>query len=235
MLILAIDTTSPSGSVALLRGPDLISVIASTDDEPYSSRLFRDVNRLMREAGASIASVELFSVATGPGSLTGVRVGLAAVKAWAEVYRKPVAAVSALEAMAAQASPAEPLVAGMADAHRGQLYAGLYERAGEQELAALRRRGDDVVLPPAECLSYLAQQAAGAGLLVRSTALEMVLAALAAHPVPGARVEQADAALAPAIGRVGHSRAQRGELVDAVTLDAHYVRRSDAELLWKDH
>jgi len=234
MLILAIDTTSPSGSVALLRGPELVSVVAATDDETYSSRLFRDVDRLMRETGASVAGVDLYAVATGPGSFTGVRVGLAAVKAWAEVYRKPVAAVSALEAMAAQVSPMEPLVAGMADAHRGQMFAGLYERAGGPEASGLSRRGDDVVLPPAECLSYLAQQAAGAGFLVRTTALEMVSAVLAAYPVPGARVEPVDAALAPAIGRVGHARAQRGELVDAVTLDAHYVRRSDAELLWKD-
>ncbi|HKO03504.1 MAG TPA: tRNA (adenosine(37)-N6)-threonylcarbamoyltransferase complex dimerization subunit type 1 TsaB [Candidatus Acidoferrales bacterium] len=230
MLILALDTTSRSGSVALLRGLELVSVVAATDDEPFSSRLFRDVDRLMRETGASVAAVDLYAVATGPGSFTGVRVGLAAVKAWAEVYGKPVAAVSALEAMAAQASPAEPLVAGMADAHRGQLFAGLYERAGD----ALSRRGDDVVLRPEECLSYLTQQAAGAGFLVRTTSLEMVSAALAAYPVPGVRVEQADAALAPAIGRVGHGRAQRGELVDAVTLDAHYVRRSDAEVLWKD-
>ena len=63
-------------------------------------------------------------------------------------------------------------------------------------------------------------------------------AALAAYPVPGARAENADAALAPAIGRVGHARAKYGEkygeLVDALTLDAHYVRRSDAEVLWKD-
>jgi len=230
MLILAIDTTSRSGSVALLRGLELASVVACTDDEPYSSRLFRDVDRLMRETGARVAGVDLYAVATGPGSFTGVRVGLAAVKAWAEVYRKPVAAVSALEAMASQASPEEPLVAGMADAHRGQMFAGLYARAGD----ALSRRGDDVVLPPGECLSYLAQQAAGAGFLVRTTALEMVTAALTAFPVPAARVEQADVALALAIGRVGHARAQRGELVDALTLDAHYVRRSDAELLWKD-
>ena len=233
MLILAIDTTSRSGSVALLRDLDLVYAIGSSDDEQFSSRLFRDVDRLMREAGASVAGVDLFAVASGPGSFTGVRVGLAAVKAWAEVFRKPVAAVSALEAMASQAAPAEPLVAGVADAHRGQLFAGLYERADGLEAPRLLRRGDDVVLPPVECLSYLAQQAAGSAFLIRSTALEMVRAALAASPVAGARAEQADAALAPAIGRMGYGRAQRGELVDAVTLDAHYVRRSDAELLWK--
>ena len=230
MHILAIDTTSPAGSVALLRDLDLLAVIASAEDEPYSSRLFRDVDRLLRESGVPPPAVDLYAVATGPGSFTGVRVGIAAIKAWGEVYGKPVAGVSAMEALAAQASPAEPLAAGVADAHRGQLFAGLYERRN----GALRRRGDDVVLAPAECLAYLAEQAAGSPLVIRTTAVDAVRAALAAHPTHGARVEAADPALAPAIGRLAHARAQRGELTDALTLDAHYVRRSDAELLWKD-
>jgi tRNA threonylcarbamoyladenosine biosynthesis protein TsaB len=230
MLILAIDTTSPSGSVALLRDREVVRQVARADDEPYSSRLFQDVEQVLREAGAAMPEVELFAVASGPGSFTGVRVGLAAVKAWAEVYRRPVAAVSALEAMAAQASPEELLVAAIADAHRSQFFAGLYERSA----GMLRRRGDDVVMAPAECFAYLAEQAAGAAFLIRTTAPDLVGAALAANAGAETRVNAADAALAPAIGRLGYERAQRGELVDALTLDAHYVRRSDAELLWRD-
>lgn len=230
MLILAIDTTSPAGSVALLRDLDVVSQVASAEDVPYSSRLFRDVERVVREAGATIANMDLYAVASGPGSFTGVRVGLAAVKAWAEVYGKPVAAVSTLEAMAFQAAAWQTLVAGIADAHRGQFFAGLYERTGD----GLRRRGDDVVMPPAECFAYLAEQASGAPFMIRTTSAELVRAALAGTAAAGARVEPADPALAPAIGRLGYGRARRGELVDAMTLDAHYVRRSDAEMLWHD-
>jgi len=91
-----------------------------------------------------------------------------------------------------------------------------------------------VVLPPGECLAYLVEQAAGQEFLVRSTTPEIVRAAVAASPYAMIRVDAADPALAPAIGRLGYSRAERGELGDALTLDAHYVRRSDAELLWKD-
>lgn len=230
MLILAIDTTSPAGSVALLRDGDVVSQVASAHEEPYSTRLFRDVERVVGEAGATMAIVELYAVATGPGSFTGVRVGLAAVKAWAEVFRKPVAAVSALEAMAFQTAAVESLIAGIADAHRGQLFAGLYERAE----GGLLRRGDDVVMPPAECMAYLAGQAAVAPFVIRTTAPELVRAALPDSTVAGTRVEMADPALAPSIGRLGLAHALRGELVDALTLDAHYVRRSDAELLWHD-
>ena len=230
MLILAIDTTSPSGSVALLRDKEVVRLVAHTDDQPYSSRLFQDVERVLHEAGAAMPQVDLFAVASGPGSFTGVRVGLAAVKAWAEVYRRPIAPVSALEAMASQAPLSEPLVAGIADAHRGQLFAGLYERAD----SGMRRRGDDVVMSPAECFTYLAQQAAGVPYVICTTAAGMVREALAAASVPGVRIEAAEPALAPSIGRIGFARAQRGELVDALALDAHYVRRSDAELLWHD-
>jgi tRNA threonylcarbamoyladenosine biosynthesis protein TsaB len=230
MVILSIDTTSASGSVALLRDTEVVSLVARSDDEQYSSRLFRDVERAIRDAGTSLPEVELFAVASGPGSFTGVRVGLAAVKAWAEVYRRPVAAVSALEAMASQVSASERLTAGIADAHRGQLFAGLYERTE----SGLRRRGDDVVMPPTECFAYLMEQAAGIAFAIRTTAPEIVCAALAGSEAAGARVETADPALAPAIGRLGCERAHRGELVDALTLDAHYVRRSDAELLWRD-
>ncbi len=183
----------------------------------------------MGAAGAQMPDVELFAVASGPGSFTGVRVGLAAVKAWAEVYRKPVAAVSALEALASQAA-ANSLIAGVADAHRGQFFAGLYERRDGR----LQRRGDDVVMPPAECFAYLAEQAAGAPFVICTTAPEIVRAAVRGSAAAGVRVDAADPALAPAIGRLGRARALRGEVVDALTLDAHYVRRSDAELLWHD-
>jgi len=230
MLILAIDTTSPYGSVALLRDAELLRLVARADDHPYSSRLFHDVEQALHEAGAAMPQVELFAVASGPGTFTGVRVGLTAVKAWAEVYRRPVAAVSALEAIASQAPQTERLVAGIADARRGQFFAGLYERAG----TGLLRRGDDVVMSPAESFAYLAEQSAGEAYVVRTTAVDMVRAALSGDAARSVRVEAAEPALAADVGRLGFVRAQRGELVDALTLDAHYVRRSDAELLWHD-
>ena len=230
MLILSIDTTSSAGSVALLRDLDVVSQVASAEAEPYSTRLFRDVERVMHEAGKRMVDIDLYAVAPGPGSFTGVRVGLAAVKAWAEVFRKPVAAVSTLEAIAFQAAPAESLIAGIADAHRGQLFAGLYERAEY----GMNRRGEDVVMPPAECFAYLAQQAESAPFVIRTTAAEVVRASLVGSPAAGARVDAADPALAPVIGKLAYARARRGDVVDALTLDAHYVRRSDAELLWHD-
>src|ERR1700722_14502387 len=102
MLILAIDTSTRTGSVALLRDRTLLQEISGNEDTPYSARLFRDVELLQARAPFRMDQIDLFAVSCGPGSFTGLRVGLTAVKAWAEVHRKPIAAISGLEAVAAQ-------------------------------------------------------------------------------------------------------------------------------------
>ncbi|HEX2715250.1 MAG TPA: tRNA (adenosine(37)-N6)-threonylcarbamoyltransferase complex dimerization subunit type 1 TsaB, partial [Candidatus Acidoferrales bacterium] len=130
MLILAVDTSTQAGSLAVLRDTRVVGEVSTWVEETYSSRMFRHLEFLLRELGIGLDQVELFAVASGPGSFTGLRVGLAAVKGWAEVYRRPIAAASALEAVAAQAKSPEALLAPVIDARRGQVYGGLYERSG---------------------------------------------------------------------------------------------------------
>ena len=102
MLILAVDTSTPAGSVAVLHDERLLGVISTWVGETYSSRIFRHLEFLLRELSLKTEQFDLFAVAAGPGSFSGLRVGFAATKAWAEVHQKPIAAVSALEAVAAQ-------------------------------------------------------------------------------------------------------------------------------------
>ena len=85
MLILAIDTSTRAGSIALLRDTQVLAEIAAREDTPYSTRLFRDLAVLQSRAQFQMAQIDVFAVAAGPGSFTGLRVGLTAVKAWAEV------------------------------------------------------------------------------------------------------------------------------------------------------
>ena len=128
MLTLALDTSSPAGSLAVLRDERVIGTVSTWTDEIYSSRMFRHLEFLLKELSLGLGEFDLFAVAAGPGSFTGLRVGLAAVKGWAEVYRKPIAAVSALEAVAAQSHSQSSLMVPVLDAHRGQIYFGLYRR-----------------------------------------------------------------------------------------------------------
>src|SRR6201998_2058933 len=129
VLVLALDTSSPSGSLAVLRGAKVVGVVSTATGEVYSSRMFRELEFLLGELSLHMEEFELFAVAAGPGSFTGLRVGLAAVKGWAEVDQKPIAAVSALEAVAVQARSNAALIIPVLDARRGQLYFGLYRRA----------------------------------------------------------------------------------------------------------
>ena len=229
MLVLSVDTSSKSGSVALLRGSTLLACLSDTSDEPYSSRLFRYLEAILHEQAVRLAQIDLYAVSSGPGTFTGLRVGLTAVKGWAEVFRKPIAPVSSLEAVAAQSTSRHALLAPVLDAHRGQIFGGLYEPCGD----GLRRCTDDVVMTATEYLQLVYSEAAGALVAFLSPHPLVLRPALDASPFRTSPIQEASPVLAPLIGSIGLELAQRGKLVDSLTLDAHYVRRSDAELLWK--
>jgi tRNA threonylcarbamoyladenosine biosynthesis protein TsaB len=229
MLILAIDTSTRAGSIALLRDRQVLGEIAACEEIPYSTRLFRDLELLQSRAQFRMAQVDLLAVAAGPGSFTGLRVGLTAVKGWAEVHRKPIAAISGLEAIAAQGDVNEMLISPFVDARRGHVFGSTYRRSVGQT-SVLQLIGDEAILPIEEFLT-LVKGNCGAGQAVLVSATPDVLPPdLVESILPGARIEQVSASLAPAIGRLGYDRAIRGDLVDALGLDANYIRRSDAEV-----
>jgi tRNA threonylcarbamoyladenosine biosynthesis protein TsaB len=232
MLILAVDTSSPAGSLAVLEDHRTIGTVSAWTTELYSSRMFRQLEFLLRELSMAISDFELFAVATGPGSFTGLRVGLAAVKGWAEVHNKPIATVSTLEAVAAQSHPATRHLASALDARRGQIYFALYERRKEDlEEGHLTAIGSERVGTPEEFLEALASEPSGEPptAVTPVPALLRDLLSRGAGRVP-LKIEEVSPALAPAIGRLGFLRARQGRITDSLHLDANYVRPSDAEL-----
>ncbi len=228
VLILAVDTSTLAGSVAVLDDDRVAGLMATRSDETYSSRLFRHVRLLLDDLKLGLEQFDLFAVAAGPGSFTGLRVGLAAVKGWAEAYAKPVASVSALEAVAAEARAGERFLVPIIDARRGQIYAGLYERAGR----GLERRSEEVVMAPEEFFGWLAREIPGQTLTFVTPTPEVISGPLGRSQLRGSAVEFVPSVLAPRIGWLGLARARSGELTDALRLDANYIRRSDAELLY---
>ncbi|HEV2314741.1 MAG TPA: tRNA (adenosine(37)-N6)-threonylcarbamoyltransferase complex dimerization subunit type 1 TsaB [Candidatus Acidoferrales bacterium] len=234
MLLLAVDTSSRLGSLAVLRDGQLVGAISTFADEPYSTRLFRQLDFLLSELHLEVRQFDVFAVVAGPGSFTGLRVGLAAVKGWAEVFEKPVVAVSGLEAVAAQAKSGAQLIAPLMDARRGQIYAALYRREG----GGLVSESEDHVCTIDEFFAELGAQAGNRSVQFVSPAPEIIQSALnaAAHDLPSGisrNVERVPPLLAPVIGELASERANRGEVTDALRLDANYIRRSDAELSWK--
>jgi tRNA threonylcarbamoyladenosine biosynthesis protein TsaB len=175
--------------------------------------------------------VDAYAVAAGPGSFTGVRVGLTTVKAWAEVYGKRIVGVSRLEALAAEASGGKPWVAVFANAQRGQVFGAVYNRHG----TGLLPLGGEKVIAPGKFVESAAEFAGDEGISWVSTDAECVIseAAWKAREMRGERVELVSSVRAPMIGRIGLAASAAGRFTDALALDANYVRRPDAEIFWK--
>jgi tRNA threonylcarbamoyladenosine biosynthesis protein TsaB len=241
VLILAIDTSSSYGGVALLADAQMVAEESGESSEPSSSGLFRRVSSVLGKAAVRLSDVQCFAVAAGPGSFTGLRVGLAAVKGWAEVWQRPVAAVSVLEAVAAQASEPGSTVAALTDARRGLLFCGLYRRisgSGPDDatgIADLEKIDDEFVATPVEILDrLLVLGGTREQPLFVTPSPEAAVAIVASLAARSARIEVVSPALAPVIGRLGLRQALRGKLVDALGLNANYIQRSAAELNWKE-
>ena len=231
MLVLAIDTCDARGGVALLRSGELVGVLAHTSAEDYSSWLLPAVDTVVKKAGVLIRDVDGFGVAAGPGSFTGVRIGLTTVKGWAEVYGKPIAAVSRLEAVAMQAQNGAGTVAASVDAQRGQVFGAVYQRRG----ADLSRVGDEMVIAPGKFISAAAELASGRAISWASTDPDCLanVAEWQERAMLQEAIELVPSFLAPVVAQMAATDLAAGRHTDALHLDANYVRRSDAEIFWK--
>lgn len=231
VIVLAIDTCDSRGSVALLRDDSILGLVPHNADDEYSSWLLPATNELLKKAALPMTDVDGYAVAAGPGSFTGVRVGLTTVKAWAEVYGKPVAAVSRLEAIAGQVSDSSDYIAAFVDAQRGQVFGAAYQRVG-QGLAIV---GEEMVIAPGKFVEGVVELSNGKKVAWISPDAALIGAepAWKGREKQGERIEVASPMLAGIIGRIGVRRLQAGKTTDALDLDANYVRRSDAEIFWK--
>lgn len=198
MKILAIDTTSEPGSIAITAGERVIEEVVLKSGDGFAHVLFGEIETLLARHHLRLADIDGFASASGPGTFTGVRVGLTAVKGLAEAMSRPAVAVSNLRAMAYLGT--YELRAPWIDARRGEIYGAVYD-------ASLEPVCEEVV-----------------------TTQDAWLASLPA----GAEIVSGPRPLAGAIGRIAAREFAAGRGLDPAAIDANYVRRSDAELLWKD-
>jgi tRNA threonylcarbamoyladenosine biosynthesis protein TsaB len=211
--VLAIDTTGEVGSIALVGERGLIEEVVLDSPDGFAHVLFDEIERLLERHGLNVWKIHAFASASGPGSFTGVRVGLTAVKGLAEATGHKVIAVSNLQALAWYGS--RPLRAVVVDARRGEVYGGVYN-------AGLQPVQEEVVAKLPVWLDSLPHGE-----------LEIVTQGVSLGGAT-APVIQAPKALAGSIGRIALERLLTGDVLDPAEIDANYVRRSDAELLWKE-
>ena len=231
MIVLAIDTCEVRGGVSILSDETVIHTIVHRTVEEYSSWLLPAVDALLRAGTKTMRDVDLYAVSAGPGSFTGVRIGLTTVKAWSEVFGRPIAAVSRLEVLAAE-SPCDALyTVSFVNAQRGQIFGAVYKRSGD----VLNLLGQEMVAAPEDFIAWVAEQAGTERVAWVSTDPSIV-AEQPAWKIRMARAEEilsVPCVLAPMIGRRGFQKALQGNVLDALSLDANYVRRSDAEIFWR--
>lgn len=218
MLILAIDTAHKNGSIALARAsaPSSFEVIATTPIEggAFSAQLVPRIAQLLREHDLDKTSIDAYAACVGPGSFTGLRIGLSGIKGLSEVLPRPIAAVSSLEALAAAADVEGPVLA-LLDAGRGEFYAGHYQRNG----ARFIRKYEALYTAPE---LQVALKSAVLAICSQSNVAEAVRAAGHINAKLVSETTSAD------IARLGAHKLLAGDTVTADALDANYLRRDDA-------
>jgi tRNA threonylcarbamoyladenosine biosynthesis protein TsaB len=232
MRVLALDTTTRAGSVALVDDDRVIEERRGDPTRTHAERLPREILELLADHGRQSSDIDLFAVAAGPGSFTGLRVGIATIQGLAFVHRRRIAAVSALDALAQSAGrdlPAGALIGVWADAQRRDVFTALY------------RIGSGPAFTPAR-LTHLDGPAVGdpAATLLRWPLIDgepivftgdgaLQYGDLIRAQQPDARIIDAPP-LAGVIGLMAAIMTEMGETIEPAEVRPLYVRRPDAEV-----
>lgn len=233
MLVLALDTTTRAGSVAIVEDDRIVDERSGDGTRTHAERLPGEILSLVDAHGLSLANVDHFAIASGPGSFTGLRIGIATVQGLALVSGRRVVAVPALEALAQLASrdgATDAYVAAWMDAHRRDVFAALYRVASAPlfDPDRLVEIEGATVGEPAATLARWRARVNGAPLTCIGDGA-MAFKETIARDAPAARV-MPHPLLAGAIGRLAVHRARRGETADPAAVRPLYVRRPDAEV-----
>ena len=223
-LLLAVETSCGTPSVALLRGEELLAEELAAAGRSGAESLLPCVDAVLRRAGLALEAVEAFAISIGPGSFTGLRIGVATLKGFAFGTELPIAPVPTLAVLARAAPETRDPVLALVDARRGEFYAAAYrlEGAGREPLPCEPAEGvytpEQLAprLPPA-CL-LVGEGVALCGERIRVLARSDVRLGPAAEPH------------ARDVGILGAHRIARGEAVAAAALVPRYVRRAEAEV-----
>lgn len=235
-LILSLDTATLGGSICLMRGDRLVASVLGDREISHSSTLLRDIDRVLKNSGVAIREITLFAVAAGPGSFTGLRIGLATTKALAATLDRPCVGIPTLHAVARAGGPSKATVA-LLPAGRGELFAQLLSVSSgglvtEHDVAAhlpppalIEKYGRFTDLTWAGAgahaqRDFLQAQAESAGIEFETGGAES----------EGWKMAVKDENLAKEIAALAQQRLALGEQESAASLQAIYVRPSDPEL-----
>jgi len=221
--ILAVDTNSPAGSAALLEGEELLGEINWNSPQTHSERLLAAVDFLLTAQKWTPDDLDGFALAAGPGSFTGIRIGMSTVKALALAADKPVAPVSNLSALAFKLRrPAGRLLCPLIDARKQEVYSGLFEYR-DRNLRELVPQG---VYPPD---ALFARLPAHRVIHFLGTGTTVFRGKIQQYFRDKARFPQRTPFIAYEVGLLGRELLARGGGIDCRDLEPLYIRKSQAE------
>lgn len=225
MVTLTIDTTADCGGAAIFRDEVCLASATRGSAADYAVGLFEIVEDALKKAAIPLSEIESFVAASGPGSFTGIRVGLAAVQGWADAFGRPATGVSVLDAIAE--STEAPLTLSLLDARRGECYARLFRRVkGEASLIPL---SDGVILKPAGIVPFIKTEANFQDCCIGVRGGDDETLARVRDVAPNTVRIVAQSELFAAMDRLSrHTSGQPRRF--APDLSACYIRRPDAEM-----
>ncbi|MHB8907308.1 MAG: tRNA (adenosine(37)-N6)-threonylcarbamoyltransferase complex dimerization subunit type 1 TsaB [Syntrophales bacterium] len=224
MLTLAVECATKTVGIALLDEEDVVAEIYLGLGKHHAEVLLPAIERLFLMAGRAPAEVDLLACTVGPGSFTGLRIGVSTIKGLALATGKPVVGVSTLETLAMNAIPSSHLICPMLDARKGQVYTGIYRMGPDIRPRAV---GPETLADASQFLRELDRQEViflGDG-AVRNE--ELVRASGKGWIIPGGSSTQR--LMASAVGLIGLEQYRCGDVVDTLTFAPRYLRLSEAE------
>lgn len=224
MKVLGIDTATMMGSIGLIDDEGAIAEYSLNIRATHSERLMPAIDRLLKDSGIMPKDIDGFAVSIGPGSFTGLRIGLATVKGFAMGCNKPVAAVSTLEALAFNLAYAEYLICPILDARRNEVYSALFKSDGK---GGMKRLVQDMAIDMQTFLREYDEDIIFLGDAV-DIYRERILDILKdrAHFAPKNRNMPSGVSVA----ELGLKKIRDGKAADPSGLAPFYIRRSEAEI-----
>ena len=225
MKVLGVDTSTACGSLGIIDDDAVVAEYALLRDETHSTRLVPAIQALLKEARLDLDEIDGMAVSLGPGSFTGLRVGLSAVKGFAVAAERPVVGVPTLDALAFNLPFTPYLICPLVDARKGEVYTALYEDGEGGRIAQLTPYQ---VLSPLDLLEKIPLQETiflGDGVEVYGELIEERLGAKALFAPPHLRFLRGST-----VAEIGLQRFKKGENDNISSLVPIYVRPSDAEI-----
>lgn len=222
MKILAVDTSTMAGSVAIFDDASLLGEVNISSRITHSRRLLNAIDVLLKSTGLELKDIDYFAAAIGPGSFTGLRIGLSTIKGLALAYQRKVCPIVTLEAMASKVAAYSSLIYPMLDAGREQIYTAIYRR----KKGKLVKESNEMVIEPEKFLASLKEFKAvfyGSGALLYRALIERAAKGEALF-------SDEDFYLARSIALLALEKIKSQGYVESSALIPFYIRPSDAEI-----